>query len=90
MKRIERDYVIKKSPKSNVQCNVRPGAAATCGGNSWPVTLKALANFSPGVGFETLGSKVLNKFLATLKELRGFCEYEQRRNSFRVASSENE
>ena len=50
-------------------------------------TLKALANFSPGFALKPWGRKCLDRSFATLKELRGFAVSEQRRNSFRVASS---
>jgi hypothetical protein len=36
-------------------------------------TLKALANFSPGFALKPWVENGLDRFFATLKELRGFC-----------------
>jgi hypothetical protein len=54
------------------------------------LTLKALANVSPGFALKPWVQKCLRRFFATLKGLRGFVVNKRRRNSFRVAPSRNE
>lgn len=53
------------------------------------VTLKALANVSPGFALKPWVQKCSGRLFATLKGLRGFAVNKRRRNSFRVASSRN-
>jgi len=54
------------------------------------VTLKALANVSPGFALKPWVQKCPRRLFATLKGLRGFAVNKRRRNSFRVALSRNE
>ena len=53
------------------------------------VTLKALANVSPGFALKPWVQKCPGRLFATLKGLRGFAVNKRRRNSFRVAPSRN-
>jgi len=53
------------------------------------VTLKALANISPGFALKPWVQKCPRRFFATLKGLR-FGVNKRRRNSFRVAPSRNQ
>src|SRR6267142_465519 len=54
------------------------------------ITLKALANVSPGFALKPWVQKCPRRLFATLKGLRGFPVSKHRRNSFRVAPSRNE
>jgi hypothetical protein len=54
------------------------------------VTLKALANVSPGFALKPWVQKCPSSLFATLKGLRGFAVNKRRRNSFRVAPSRNQ
>jgi hypothetical protein len=54
------------------------------------VTLKALANVSPGFALKPWVQKFTRRLFANLKGLRGFAVNKRRRNSFRVAPSRNE
>jgi hypothetical protein len=54
------------------------------------VTLKALANVSPGFALKPWVQKCPRRLFATLKGLRGFAVNKRRRNSFKVAPSRNE
>jgi hypothetical protein len=52
---------------------------------------ESVGKFQPRVCFETRGSKVAQRFFATLRELRRVLRFANpRRNSFRVATSRNE
>jgi hypothetical protein len=53
------------------------------------VTLKALANVSPGFALKPWVQKCPRRLFATLKGLRGFAVNKCQRNSFRVAPSRN-
>jgi len=53
------------------------------------VTLKALANISPGFALKRWVQKCPLRLFATLKGLRGFAVNKRERNSFRVVPSRN-
>jgi hypothetical protein len=60
----------------------------TCG-SKLPITLKALANSSPGFALKPWVQKCPRRLFATLKGLRGSAVNKRRRNSFRVEPSRN-